>query len=102
LLHPANLRDRGDTGIQQLKNTTKLYCFSSKRGYFWYHLSSKKSLHMKIVYALLIFIASINIANAQRSKIVYLELGGNGIIYSLNYDTLFSNTNDDRAHSFKK
>jgi hypothetical protein len=49
---------------------------------------------MKIIYASLIFILSVFSAHAQRSKIAYLELGGNGIFYSLNYDTRFSNTNN--------
>jgi hypothetical protein len=49
---------------------------------------------MKIFYTSLIFILTSFSADAQRSKIAYLELGGNGIFYSLNYDTRFANIND--------
>jgi hypothetical protein len=49
---------------------------------------------MKIIYASLIIIATTFSVNAQRTKIAYLELLGNGIFYSLNYDTRFANTHD--------
>ncbi len=33
-------------------------------------------------------------AQAQRSQAIYVELGGAGLVYTLNYDTRFSDTED--------
>jgi hypothetical protein len=47
----------------------------------------------KILFSLLFLLVFLQVSNAQRSKLLYLELGGNAFIYSLNYDARFGKTN---------
>jgi hypothetical protein len=49
---------------------------------------------MKKAILFALFLLSSNLVFAQRSKIIYAELGGNALIYSLNFDTRFAHTND--------
>jgi hypothetical protein len=49
---------------------------------------------MKKTYLIALSLLSANLVFAQRSKIIYAELGGNAITYSLNMDTRFAKTND--------
>jgi hypothetical protein len=49
---------------------------------------------MKKTILFALFLLSSILVFAQRSKIIYAELGGNAITYSLNFDTRFSKTND--------